>query len=227
MYLPTGVFLLRMIDVLVEISLQRPIAAGRIGIQATSHLYSKIGRFLHRLHREIFGRVDDHSPLPTDPGDNRWPVFVVMAPPGLAFLAAPTWSASQHLLPALLGLPLVAGGLVEVIRFHRAFQLAVHLIGEGRIPEPPAPAVAGPTMDTQLAGNPPRRTRETEEKRRQNPMHDRALAAIQECAREVIEGTLTGLLFAAVALQSGLVVVGTPRTDVVALTPRTLEGPLF
>ena len=131
------------------------------------------------------------------------------------------------LFPALLGLPLAARGVVEVIRFHRAFQLAVHLLGESRIPEPPAPAITGPTMDAQLAGNPPRRTRETEEKRRQNPVHDRALAAIQEPARAVIEGTLTGLLFTAVALQSGLVVVGTPRTDVVALTPRTLEGPIF
>jgi hypothetical protein len=28
-------------------------------------------------------------------------------------------------------------------------------------------------------------------------------------------------------LQSGLVVVGAPRTDIVALTPRTLEGPIF
>src|SRR5262247_1744836 len=30
-----------------------------------------------------------------------------------------------------------------------------------------------------------------------------------------------------IALQTGLVVVGAPRTDVVALTPRTLEGPIF
>jgi hypothetical protein len=29
------------------------------------------------------------------------------------------------------------------------------------------------------------------------------------------------------ALQAGLVVVDAPRTDVVALTPRTLEGPIF
>ena len=58
-------------------------------------------------------------------------------------------------------------------------------------------------------------------------MHDRALAAIQECSREVIEGPLTVLRLTAVALQSGLVVVGTPRTDVVALTPRTLERPIF
>jgi hypothetical protein len=33
--------------------------------------------------------------------------------------------------------------------------------------------------------------------------------------------------FTAVAFQSGLVVVGTPRTDVVALTPRTLERPIL
>jgi hypothetical protein len=31
----------------------------------------------------------------------------------------------------------------------------------------------------------------------------------------------------AVALQPGLVVVGAPRTDVVALTPRTWEGPIL
>ena len=44
---------------------------------------------------------------------------------------------------------------------------------------------------------------------------------------KVIEGALAGLCFTAVALQSGLVVVDAPRTDVVALTPRTLEGPIF
>src|SRR5678816_4248103 len=82
-------------------------------------------------------------------------------------------------------------------------------------------------MHPQLSGNATRGTRQAQEKRRKNPVHDRALAAIQEGACEVIEGTLTGLLFTAVALQSGLVVVGTPRTDVVTLTPRTLEGPIF
>ena len=52
-------------------------------------------------------------------------------------------------------------------------------------------------------------------------MHHRALTAIQERAREVIEGALAALLFTAVALQSGLVVVGSPRTDVKALTAGT------
>jgi hypothetical protein len=58
-------------------------------------------------------------------------------------------------------------------------------------------------------------------------VHDRALAAVQERSREVIEGALAGFLFTAIAFQAGLVVVGAPRTDVVALTPRTLEGPIF
>ena len=113
MDLPACILLLRVIDILVEIPLQRPIAAGRIGIQATPRLYSKIGRFLHCLHCEIFSRLDDHSPLPTDPGDNRWPVFVVMAAPGLAFLAAPTRAASQRLFPALLRLALVPSGVLS------------------------------------------------------------------------------------------------------------------
>src|SRR5438094_6136140 len=82
-------------------------------------------------------------------------------------------------------------------------------------------------MHPHLSGNAARGTRQTQAKRCEHPVHDRALAAIQERSREVIEGALAGLLFTAVALQSRLVVVGAPRTDVVALTPRTLEGPIF
>jgi hypothetical protein len=69
--------------------------------------------------------------------------------------------------------------------------------------------------------------RQAQEKRRKNPVYDRALVAIQEHSREVIEGALAVLLLTAVALQSVLVVVGAPRTDVVAMTPRTWEGPIF
>src|ERR671935_2940738 len=115
MDLPTGIFLLRMIDVLVEVSLQRPIATGRIGIQATTHLDSQIGRFLHRLHREIFGRLDDDSPLATDPRDDRGPIFVVVPPPRLTFLAAPTRAAAQRLLPALARLALLSSRVIQVI----------------------------------------------------------------------------------------------------------------
>src|SRR5215471_16409861 len=124
-------------------------------------------------------------------------------------------------------LPLVTGGVVEVIGFHGAYQLAIGFIGEGGIAQPPAPAIARTAMHPQLSRNTARGTRQAQQKGRENPVHDRALAAVQERAREVIEGALALLLFTAVALQAGLVVVGAPRTDVVALTPRTLEGPIL
>ena len=162
MHLPTGVFLLRMIDVLVEVSLQRPIAAGRIGIQATPYVYSKIGRFLHRLHR-----------------------------------------------------------------FHGARQLPLHLVGQGDIAQPPAPAITRSHMHPHLSGHAARGTRRAQQKRREHPAHHRALAAIQERTREGIAGALATLLFAAVALQARLGVVGAPGPDVVALPAGTLEGPIL
>ena len=57
-------------------------------------------------------------------------------------------------------------------------------------------------------------------------MHQRTLAAVQERAREVIEGALAALLFTAVALQARLGMVGAPGSDVEALTAGTLE-PIF
>jgi len=82
-------------------------------------------------------------------------------------------------------------------------------------------------MHPQLSRNAARGTRQAQEKRRQNPVYDRALAAIQERAREVIEGALAGLLFTAVAFQARLGMVGTPGPNVEALTAGTLEGPIF
>ena len=54
-------------------------------------------------------------------------------------------------------------------------------------------------------------------------MHHRALAAVQKCAREVIEGALAIFLFTAVAFESRLVVIRAPGTDVVALTAGALQ----
>src|SRR5262245_26720827 len=82
-------------------------------------------------------------------------------------------------------------------------------------------------MDPQLPGNAARRAGETEQKSGQNPVHHRALAAVQEGACEAIEGALATLLFDAVAFHARLGVIGAPGPDVVALTPRTLEGPIF
>ena len=56
-----------------------------------------------------------------------------LPPTGLTFLAATTRAASQRLFPALRCLTLVASGMVEVIRFNRAFELAMHLIGQNGI----------------------------------------------------------------------------------------------
>src|SRR5713101_3165792 len=147
------VFLLRVIDRLMRVARQRPVAARRIRIELTARLHRDVSGLLYGLHREIFGRLDDDRPLATDPGNNGWPVFVVMAPAGLAFLAATTRLATQRLLPTPFDLPLVAGGMIQLIRFDRALQLALHLIGQGGIAQPLAPTVARPDMHSYLSGN--------------------------------------------------------------------------
>ena len=121
----------------------------------------------------------------------------------------------------------MASGVIQLIRLNSAFQSAVHLIGQGGIAQPPTPAIARADMDAHLPGDAPRRARQTEQKGGEKPVGEGALAAVQECAREVIESALAVLFFTAVAFQAGLVVVGAPRTNIVALTPRTLEGPVF
>jgi hypothetical protein len=82
-------------------------------------------------------------------------------------------------------------------------------------------------MHPQLSRNTSRGTRQAQQKGREHPVHDRALAAIQERAREVIEGALAALLFTAVAFQAWLGMVRAPWSDVEALTAGTLEGPIF
>ena len=132
-----------MIDIGMHIALQGPIAAGRVRVQPTAGLDGEVSRLLHCLHCEIAGRVDDDRPLATDPGNNGWPVFVVVPPPRLAFLAATTRSATQGLRATVLGLALLAGDVIEVIRLHRALQPTIGFVGHSRIPQPPAPAIAG------------------------------------------------------------------------------------
>jgi|SRR5215831_1795468 len=95
------------------------------------HLPSRV---LYRLHREIFGRLEDDGALPTDLGNNGWPVFVIMASTRLAFLAASTRPVPQHLLPTLLGLSLLASGVVELIRLDSPYPLTLQCIEQGRIP---------------------------------------------------------------------------------------------
>src|SRR5215470_169187 len=116
------IFFLRVIDALVEVALQGSIAAGGVGVEPTACLDSKVCSLLHRLHREVFGRLDDHSALATDPGDHRWPIFVVVPPTWFTLLAAPTRAASQVLFSAVCRLALLPGGVIEVIDKESCFQ---------------------------------------------------------------------------------------------------------
>jgi hypothetical protein len=94
MHVTPRVFLLRMIDVLVYVALQCAVAAGGVRIQPASRLDSEVGGLLHRLDGKVPRRLDDDTSLAADPGDDRGSVFVVMAPPGLPFLAATPWLAT-------------------------------------------------------------------------------------------------------------------------------------
>ena len=85
---------MRVIDERMPIALQHPIAAGRVGVQPTARVDGEVHRLLHSLHGEIARRLEDDRPLATDPGDNRRPVFVIMAPARLALLPATTCPAA-------------------------------------------------------------------------------------------------------------------------------------
>src|SRR5215510_16373053 len=154
-----------MMDERMHVALHCPVAAGGIRVDPTARLDGEVSGFLHRLHGEIARRVDDHRALAAHPGDNGWPVFVVVPPTGLALLAAPTRATAQGFLPALMGLALLPSGVIEVIRFHRALQLTLHLIGERGLASPPAPAITVPVPAPQLSGHAPRRAGETQSKR--------------------------------------------------------------
>src|SRR5215471_845392 len=150
MHVTARIFLLRMVDKVMRIALQRAIAAGRVGIEPTARLDCEVGPFLHCLDSKVPRRLDHHPSLATDPGDDRRPVFVVVPPTGLALLAATTRSAAQRFFPALLRLPLLAGGVIEFIRFHGARQLPLYLVGQGGMAQPPTPAIARPDMPPPL-----------------------------------------------------------------------------
>src|SRR5262252_1414364 len=227
MHVPPRVFLLRVVHRVMRIARDQPGAAGRVRVEFAAGVHGEVGRLLHRLDGKVPCRVEHYAPLAAHPGDHGRPILVVVPPPGLTLLATPPGLAAQRFRPARLGLSLVSGGVIEVVGFDRPGQLPPDLIGQSRIAQPPAPAVPRADMNAQLAGNTPRGTRQAQQKGRQNPVHHRALAAIQERTREVIEGALAALLYTAVAFQAWLGMIRAPWSDVEALTARTLEGPIF
>src|ERR687895_2381082 len=170
MHVTARIFLLGMIDELVHVSLHRPIAAGRVGIQPTARVDRQIRCLLYRLDGEITGRLEDDSPLATDPRDDRRSIFIIMPPARLALLAAPTCAASQRLLPTVFRLSLLTSSVIEFIRFHSTLQLTRHLIRQRGVPQPPAPPIARPDMDPHLSRNTPGRTGEAQQKGGEDPV---------------------------------------------------------
>ena len=131
--LPTRIFLLRMLDEFMAVSLHRAITAGGVGIEPTARVHGYVGRFLHRRDRKIPGRLPYDATLAAHPRDDHRPVFIVMTPARLALLAATTWPASQGLWSAWLCLALLASRVIEFIRLNRARQLTIHLIGQSSV----------------------------------------------------------------------------------------------
>jgi hypothetical protein len=127
-HVPTCILLLRVIDQLMHVVFQRPIAAARVGVEPTTRLRCEVGSFLHCLDSEIAGRLQDDSALATDPGDDCRSVFVIMVPTGLTLLAATTRSTPQVLFSSVLGLSLLARGVIEFISFDRAVHLPSNAI---------------------------------------------------------------------------------------------------
>src|SRR2546429_4101322 len=209
----------------MHVALQASIAASRVRVEPTARLHREVSHLLYRLDREIAGRLDDNRFLATDPGDAGWPVFVVMPPTGLALLAAPTCSATQVFFPTPLGFALLASSVIEVIGFDRALHLAIGFVGDGRIAQPPAPAIAHTAMHPQLFGNTSRRTRQVQQEGGEYPVCQRPLALVEQRMGQIIEGTLAAVT--PVAFASGSVVVRPPRIDVLALAPGTLEWTIF
>src|SRR5205823_13823306 len=116
-------------------------------------------------------------------------------------------------------------GMVEVIGFNGAFELAMHLIGQGRIAQPPAPAIARPNMHPHLPRNAPGRTSEAQQKGGQDPVCQRPLALVQEGIGEVVEGALAAV--APVAFAPRPVLVCAPASNMMALAPRALQRTVF
>src|SRR2546425_4925223 len=129
MHVTTGILLLRMINEFVHVALQGSIATGGVRGEPTARVHGEVRRLLHRLDGAIPGRLDDNCPLATDPRDDRGPIFVVVPPTGLTFLAAPSRAASQRLLPALARLAFLSSRVIQFIRLNCALQLPISLVG--------------------------------------------------------------------------------------------------
>ncbi len=115
--------------------------------------------------------------------------------------------------------------MVEVIRFNGPLSLAMHLIGQRGIAQPPAPPIARTDMQTHFSGDAARRARQTEQKGDQNPVRERPLTLMEHGVREIVKGALVAVTPG--AFTSWSVVVIAPRIDVVAVAPGTWQRAIF
>jgi len=221
----TRVLWLGVMDERVPLPLARPLAARRVGAEPTARVPGAVGGLLDRLDRAILDRLQPDGTLTTHPRAARRSVCVLMPPARCALLTPPTGPAPPCLRPAGWGVACGARRLRPLIRRHRARPPTSGVGGDGGLPEPPAPALPGPTLDAQLSGHTPRRTREPEEKRRQHPVRQRPLAPVEQGSGEVVAGALAAGTPGAVP--PGAIVGRPPRVDVLTLAPGTRERPLL
>lgn len=87
MYGAANIFLFRMIDEVVNVSLQRLIASGRVRIDMAALLHCQVCGFLHRYGGKILDRLDNRATRSTDQNDNRRSIFVVMTAARFPFLS--------------------------------------------------------------------------------------------------------------------------------------------
>ena len=114
-----------MVDELVHVALERPIAASGVGIEPTARLDGEVRRFLPCGNGKVPCGLHHDATLAAHPRDEGRPSRVVVAPAGLTLLAATTRPAAQRLSPTPLCLALAASGMVEVVCFDSALALAL------------------------------------------------------------------------------------------------------
>jgi hypothetical protein len=61
----TRILLLRVVNELMHVAFQGPVATGGVRIQSIARLHGEVSGLLHRLHGAIAGRLNNDSP----PGD--------------------------------------------------------------------------------------------------------------------------------------------------------------
>jgi hypothetical protein len=142
-----------------------------------------------------------------------------MAPPRRALLTAPTGAAPQRLLATTVRVARLAGGRLAVRRCHRALQPAIGCGGDGRMAEPPAPALTGPGLAPSLPRQTARRARPAPPAGGQHPERQRARAVGEQGMGPGLDGALAAL--APVPCTSRAVRLGAPGIAVVALAPGT------